>query len=219
METARKEMADNANARAQIYGLLAAIFRAEPSEALINELKAPAFVEIFSNLGLTFGDEFYQTPSQDLTEDLAIEYAKLFIGPGPHISPHESIIAEVQGSEGGLWGKKTVEVKKFIESAGFNYEPKFTGLPDHVSAELEFMQKLAETQAGLLSEGEAERADWCQRVQKKFIDEHLVTWVPKLCDAIVEKAEIPFYAQIAEITKSFLEFDQRIVNGSLSEPV
>lgn len=208
MGTARNKSADDATARANVYGLLAGIFRAEPSEDLVRELKTPAFTDVLSDMGVSLGDDFDKNPPPVLTESLAVEYTRLFIGPGSHISPYESVFVNVDGSEGGLWGEKTVEVKKFIETAGFDYQADFSGLPDHIGAELEFMQKLAETEACLRSGGHGERADWCLEVQKRFIDEHLSKWVPDFCDAVIERAELPFYAEMAKVTRSFIEFER-----------
>lgn len=206
MGNVRENMADEVIARAQVYGLLAAIFRTEPEEAFLDEIKDPRFSGVLHDLGINLGDEFYKVPSPQLVEDLAIEFTKLFLGPDTHISPHESIFVQATVGSGGLWGEVTVKVKKFIESAGFDYYTEFTGLPDHISVELEFMQKLANTEAELLANGEVERADWCQRLQKKFIDEHLSQWAPAFCDAVIEQAQMPFYAQMSEFTKSYLEF-------------
>lgn len=210
MRTARNRTADDAKARGNVYGLLAAIFRAEPSEDFIRELRAPALSDVLSDMGVTLGDEFNTEPSPHLTESLAVEYTRLFIGPGSHISPYESVFVNVDGGQGGLWGETTVKVKKFIETAGFDYQPDFPGLPDHVGAELEFMQKLAETETRLRADGETERADWCLRVQKKFIDEHLGKWVPGFCDKVVEKAELAFYSEMAKLMKSFIEFERDV---------
>ena len=217
MGTARKKMVDNAMARAKIYGLLATIFRAEPTEALIKQLKSSNLAEVLSSMGLSLGDDFAETPPPTLAEELAVEYTKLFIGPGSHISPFESIFAEAAGGGGGLWGEATVKVKKFIESAGFKYQSEFTGLPDHIGAELEFMQKSAEAEADLWSAGEAEKASWCLRMQRKFIDEHLGRWAPKFCDEVIKTARLPFYAEIAALTKDFLQFDRQIVDEQIAE--
>jgi len=83
-----------------------------------------------------------------LAEDLAVEFTRLFIGPGPHISPHESVNTETHDvKEAALWSAQTVKVKKFIEAAGLEYDDSFSGMPDHVTAELEFMQRLAAKEA------------------------------------------------------------------------
>ena len=85
-------------------------------ERLIQVLRR--FAGAFASVGADLGDEFQQSPADELHENLAIEFTRLFFGPGPHVSPHESIYAEVDGEAGGLYGAKTVEVKKFIETTG-----------------------------------------------------------------------------------------------------
>lgn len=216
MGNVRNEIADGAVARAQVYGLLATIFRAEPEEALLDEIKAPRFSGVLKNLGVNLGDEFYAVPSPQLVEDLAIEYTKLFVGPGPHISPHESIFIETEAGSGGLWGAVTVKVKKFIETAGFDYTSEFTGMPDHVSVEMEFMQKLATTEADKRASGETKEADWCLGVQKRFLDDHLSRWVPEFCDQVVENSTMRFYSEMAALTKAFLIYDENFLEEKLS---
>lgn len=216
METARKQMSDTALARSRIYGLLATLFRAEPSDAFLAELKGPEFSGVFSDLGSDLGDELQAKSEAALKEELAVEYTRLFLGPGPHISPHESVFVEADSGVGGLWGKKTVEVKKFIEAAGLSYGSDYTGLPDHVSVELELVQRLAEWEAGKWAESDADGARYCLGVEKRFIEEHLGKWVPELCDQVAARADLPFYREMAGVTKKFLEYEQRTIDGDLS---
>lgn len=207
MGAAWNKLADNATARSQVYGLLAAIFRAEPTEVFVEEIKGPRFSAVLSDLGIDLGSEFYDKPQAELLEELAIEFTRLFVGPGSHISAHESVFINLDGGEGDHWGAATIAVKKFIETAGLDYEPSYSGLPDHVSVELEFLQRLATWEAGKWSEGDTESAKGCANVQKKFIDEHLIEWVPKFCDEVVKKTEQPFYREFATLMKTFLEFE------------
>ena len=117
MGIARNELAATAKARANVYGLLASVYRAEPSVALIREIKSPQFSGVFSELGFPLGGAFHNRPSDDLAADLAQEYTRLFVGPGPRISPHESLHVEMgAASENMLWGRQTVAVKRFIEA-------------------------------------------------------------------------------------------------------
>ncbi len=211
MATAWNDMAETAAARANVYGLLATVFRAEPDEAFLDQLKDPGFSGALEALGLSLGDEFTNTPTVRLVEDMAVEYARLFIGPGSHISPHESVHVDVDAGSGGLWGAKTVEVKKFIEAAGFDYEDQFTGLPDHVSVELEFMQKLTEWESGKWACGDEEKAKYSRLIQRRFMKEHIMTWVPKLCDKVINMADKPFYEEMAKVTKRFLDYDKRSI--------
>jgi TorA maturation chaperone TorD len=214
MGTARKDMADTAMARSHVYGLLATIFRAEPTEALLKELKGPRFSRVFSDLGLDLGDEFHDKPEAEVADELAVEYTRLFLGPGPHISPHESVHSEVdRGGWSNLWGEETVRVKKFIETTGLEYAPDYTGIPDHISVELEFVQKLALWEAAAWSKGgDTEGALYCLKVEKMFLDEHLSKWVPPFCDKVIAQAELPFYREMAGVTKDFLDFDRQRID-------
>ena len=216
MGNARKSMSDTAVARSQVYGLLTTVFRAEPSEAFIRDLNGPRLSGALSNLDIDLGETFRSSTEGKIAEELAVEFTWLFLGPGQHISAHESVFAEVDGQLGGLWGAKTVEVKKFIETTGLDYESGFTGLPDHISVELEFMRKLSEWEAAKWSENDSENAKYCLTVQKKFTEEHLLKWVPQFCDEVIEKANMPFYREMAKVTRDFLQFDHDIINQTLS---
>jgi len=212
-------MSDTAVARSQVYGLLTTAFRAEPNAAFVKDLKGPRFSGAFSDLGIDLGAEFRTAPESEILEQLAVEFTRLFLGPGQHISAHESIFSEVDGDTGGLWGAKTVEVKKFIETTGLDYESEFTGLPDHISVELEFMRKLSEWEAARWSDYDSKNAKYCLTVQKKFIEEHLLKWVPKFCDEVIDKASMPFYREMAKVTREFLDFDHDVINQSLSSKI
>ena len=203
-----KKAADNAELRSNIYGLLATVFREEPTEELIKELRGPRLSGVFSDMGVELGETFYSSPEATSAEALGLEFTRLFIGPGSHISAHESIFAEMDGGTSSLWGKKTVEVKNFIETAGLDYEPEFTGIPDHISVELEFMQKLTAWEAEKWAQHDRKSAEYSSSIQRMFLDQHLLLWLPQFCDAVMEQAEVPFYRSMAELTRNYMEFER-----------
>jgi len=202
-------LASSAKSRSEIYGLLATVFREEPSAAFVKELRGPGLSRIFSDMDVELGERFYNEPEPAVVEDLALEFDRLFIGPGRHISAHESIFAEIDGNSGGLWGKTTVEVKKFIETTGLDYDPRFTGIPDHVSVELEFMQRLSEWEADKWVQEDRKSAEYCRTVQRMFLERHLLRWVSQFCDAVMAQAELPFYRAMAELTRNYMEFERQ----------
>jgi TorA maturation chaperone TorD len=216
MGTDWKELADSAKIRSEFYGLLTTVFREEPTEALIMELRGPRLSGAFSGMGVELGEKFYNDPESEVTEALVMEFTRLFIGPGRHISAHESIFTEEDGGGGGLWGRKTVEVKKFIESTGLDYEPQFNGIPDHVSVELEFMQKLTEWEADKWGQEDRKSAEYCLSVQRMFLEQHLLCWLSKFCDAILEQAELPFYRAMAELTKNYMEIERQSIVSNVA---
>ena len=204
MRTNWKKMADNASSRSHIYGLLATVFRQEPSAALVEELRSSQMKEVFGEMEIELGQEFHSTPALLVADVLAEEFTRLFLGPGRHISAHESIFAEVDGDSGSLWGATTVEVKKFIETTGLAYDPEYTGIPDHVSVEFEFMQRLSAWEADQWRQKHRGRAEYCADVQRRFLDRHLFRWLPQFMDAVITEATVPFYRSMAELSKNFV---------------
>ena len=202
-----------ARQRSDIYGLLAMVYRKEVNSEFLEQIKDPRFLGVLSDLGIQFDDEFLQKPEKELLEDLAIEYTRLFLGPGKHISPHESIHHEKDNSKWGqLWGDSTVEVKKFIETTGLEYQTDYKGLPDHISVELEFMQQLTLREEQAWGDSEADGAAYYRKIEEKFIIEHLMPWIPVFCDKIMQEAELPFYRGLAAFTREFIQFEQNEID-------
>ncbi len=216
MGTNWKELADSAKSRSDIYGLLTTVFREEPTEAFIKELRGPRLSGAFSDMEMDLGGKFYNDPESEVVEALVLEFTRLFIGPGHHISAHESIFVEADSGAGGLWGAKTVEVKKFIETTGLEYGTWFNGIPDHVSVELEFMQQLTEWEADMWIQEDRKSAEYCLSVQRLFLEQHLLCWIPQLCDAILDQAEMPFYRTMADLTRNYMEFERQSVVSSVA---
>lgn len=203
-----------ARQRSNIYGLLASIYRQEVTADLLHQVKDPQFLGVLSDLGIQLETDFFQKPEQELLDELAVEYTRLFLGPGQHISPYESVHHQRSGGQSGqLWGESTAEVKKFIESTGLSYDPDYKGLPDHISVELEFMQQLTLREEQAWREEDKDGAANCLKIEKKFIEDHLVRWVPAFCDKVIKEAELPFYREMTALTKNFIEFEREEVEG------
>lgn len=204
------EMIDLARQRSTLYSLLALVFRQEATARLIQEIRTPEMLEALQGLEVRFDDDFLSAPISELIEELTTEYARLFLGPGKHISPHESVHHEREDGEwGGLWGASTVEVKKFIEATGLEYRPDYSGMPDHISVELEFMAELIQTEVSFWAEGHENKAQQCLLLEKRFLAEHLANWMSTFCEKIISEAESSFYIEMAALTKRFIQLDQQ----------
>ena len=202
-----KELAEH---RSSIYGFLAAVYRQELTSELLQQMKAQQFQEVLSNLGVKLNNGFFQNSEKELLENLAIEYTRLFVGPGKHIPPYESVHHKKEGVQSGqLWGELTGQVKSIIESAGLEYKSEYTGLPDHISVELEFMQQVVQREAQAWEADDDETALRCLKNEKKFVDEHLLGWIPDFCEKVSTAAEMPFYREMAGLTRSFIEFEKQ----------
>ncbi len=207
---------ETAEARSSIYSFLSLIYRTEVTENLLKQIKETNMLSTLSDMGASFEKDFLQRPDKELIEDLAVEYTRLFLGPGEHISPHESIYHERgDGDWGQLWGADTVAVKKFIEASGLKYKTEYTGLPDHVSVELDFMGEVIKREAEAWKDNDREGAAYCLKIQKKFIKKHLGAWVPVFCDKVVEHAELSFYRELAKFTGNFVKNESEEIDNCL----
>ena len=195
-----------------IYGLLARFFGQEVTADFLKELREPHFRELFEELGIDLGDDFYSHPADELLEELAVEYAGLFIGPGHFISPHESVHhVRDDGDYGKLWGADTVAVKAFIEATGLRYESSFGGMPDHISAELEFVHKLEQRLQQAQADDEQELAENLIQIKQRFLTAHIFSWVPGFLDKVAAKANLPLYREIAMLASQFLAGEQEMM--------
>jgi len=207
-----------ASARANVYGLLADVFREEPSEALLSQLREPEFSGALHALNLSLGEVFKSTSLSELVENLALEFTRLFIGPGSHISPNESMHVEARtGESNALWGPQTVEVKKFMAAAGLTVDETFSGMPDHISAEFEFMQRLLLKEAKAWADNDPEPGLNILKIETRFYEEHLSQWVSNFCDRVIESTEHIFYRQLSEVTKGFIDFEKETLQELISE--
>jgi len=202
-------------ARAGIYRLLARIFRTEPDEAVLAQLAAPPLSEALGEAGIDMAAILPAAPMADIVRALAEEYTRLFLGPGKHISPHESV--QLKRGSGVLWGPETGIVKRFIGEAGFDYDETYHGLPDHISVELEFLAHLTEQQANATESGDDARLRSAIGWQHRFISKHLGKWVAIFARKIKADAVLPFYPAFAGLLPSFLATEKSTLGTYLSD--
>ncbi len=200
------EQAHNASQRANLYGFLATLYRAEPDSELIHRLADADYLALLRAAGADLDAAYFQRPEAEVLEELAIEYTRLFIGPGKHVSPHAS--ANMPDEGGTLWGRSTTDAVARIREAGLDYDPDYHGLPDHISVEFELMAALAGREAEAWRAGEEAAALSQREFQASFVEEHLRHWLPKFCRRIIERAELPLFGEMAKLTAAFLEAER-----------
>ena len=83
-------------------------------------------------------------------------------------------------------------------------------------AEFDFMKEAAGREAQAIEEKDWEGALYCQQMEKKFISDHLVKWIPEFCEKVITQAEISFYADLADVTKKFITLEFEEIDESIS---
>ncbi|WP_457555485.1 TorD/DmsD family molecular chaperone [Candidatus Pyrohabitans sp.] len=156
----------------------------------------------------------------------------------PYISGHESVYR----SEKQIMGDLTAEVKNLYREAGYVLDKSRGNLPpDEAKLELEFAFRLLEDEIEAWKAGDRESALLALERQKRFIQEHMILWLPYLFDDVanddfkvgialkyhgdvrdVEKykseeiVEMDFYRSMAKLAKLYLEHEYRQVEEMLN---
>ncbi len=203
-------LADEANSRARLLGLLALLFRDQPSSTLLEQLRETELQAVFAELDVDLGEDFRKLPVGQLAEQLAVEFTELFLLPGYLISPHESV--QVPGGKGLLRGPETTYVANYYRAAGFKLDETTPLEPDHLSIELEFIAHLATLEADCLRQQDSATAQDIRCYQKDFLQRHLGRWSTVFLNKVADATKEPFYREIALLTRDFLVQEQARLN-------
>jgi len=224
-------IAEMSRIRADVYAFLSDAFLEEPDEATLDRLaerveadeiefvpdevrdeisNADAFdgTALLQDVGRRVRD-MDAAEREDFIEDLAAEYASLFLTDGSkQVNPYQSFYL---GDEPILYQEETLKLKEIMRELGYegaeaNAEPE-----DHLGNELAFVAYLCRSSARSQESGEIEYARRYLNLQKQFLEEHLLEWVPDCCADIEEHTDEPFYEGIARLTVDFLEQEPAMI--------
>ncbi len=198
------ELNINAEERVFLYRLLAGIFRREQSKERLEELRSSQYREALEEAGVDLGDHFFLTPIEELAEELAVEFARLFLlSPDGRIAPYESV--QLPDGSGQLRGPESQAVLDYFKATGFAYQDEMNDMPDHVAVELEYMAHLVLLESCSWVNGKYDEALNAIRYQNDFFQKHLFNWVFCFLNRVNAKAECAFYSVFAELAQEFLE--------------
>lgn len=138
-------------------------------------------------------------------EELAVEHARLFMGPFQLVAPpYGSIYLDDAKT---VMGESTARVAEFYRSNGLQPADDFHELPDHIAVELEFLSYLAHKQREAEEGGNQDEAERLNGVRQEFVTTYLLPWLEPFTTAIIEDGESPFYQAIARCTAAFITQD------------
>ena len=177
--------------------LLSSMYLCKPTKGAIENWKillaedSPGFMS-----GLKESIDGIDLDSDKQLSDLLWEYTRLFIGPYKlPCPPWESVYTS---------GKRLMMQEAHDEVQGFYYElglqidnPDI--MPDHIGAELNFLAVLESK----ISE-DHEKRPYYKDIAKRFLDEHLMRWIPQFTLDMEEAAGSPLYKALAHLTRDFI---------------
>lgn len=201
--------------RSSVYRIFSEWFLHPPSKECVSFFEDRGWIESACSLLGPEIRELAPTFAQQLDGDqLAAEFAALFIAPGPQqtfpfeTNYREKYFVDGQSRPGRTLGRSAVEVQGTYLEWGMPPSLGTDELPDHAGTELRFMSLLVE----------AERLSWegqddsCARLilqaQAKFLNSHILPWFPQWLECVSYRARLPFYKSVATLLKRFLETEK-----------
>ncbi|NQW81761.1 MAG: molecular chaperone TorD family protein [Polaromonas sp.] len=188
---------DEETARAEIYGLLAALFYAAPAPALWENLRA-AVTEAPAAGALLEGSwsEVVAAARTMSVEEVADEYDALFGGVG---KPAVYLFGSHYLS-GFLNEKPLAALRGDLAALGLDRDDDMPETEDHYAYVCEVMRYL-------IAGEDVEVANLTR--QREFFTRHLQPWALQMCDTISVHPKARFYKSLASFTHTFTSVESQ----------
>ncbi len=188
---------DEETARAEVYGLLAALYYAPPGADLLAQLRV-AVTEAPAAGGFLEEPwrQFVGTVRELSDQQVADEYDALFGGVG---KPEVYLFGSFYLS-GFLNEKPLAALRGDLAALGLARDEAMPETEDHFACVCEVMRYL-------IAGDDVEVANLTQ--QQKFFSTHVQPWVPAMCDAITAHPKARFYAALAAFTAAFISVESQ----------
>ena len=188
---------DEETARAEVYGLLAALYYAPPTPELLAQLRV-AVTQAPAEGG--FLEESWRAvvASVRALDDASVakEFNALFAGVGKP----EVYLFGSHYLTGFLNEKPVARLRTDLAKLGLERDEAMPETEDHFAY-------LCEVMRYLIAGDDVAVANLTQ--QKSFFGDHLQPWTTAMCDAIGQHPRAKFYAALSEFTRAFLSVENQ----------
>lgn len=133
------------------------------------------------------------------------DYNRLFVGPNKLLaSPFES---SYRNYEGNVLQQETLNVRNFYHFAGLQVANEGQIPDDHIQFELEFILHVL---------GDHTSQDNSE-IYQMFFKKHLMKWVFKHCEKIIENSQNPITHTMAVLLIEFLQLENKMMEGGYKD--
>jgi TorA maturation chaperone TorD len=186
---------DEETARAEIYGLLAALYYAPPPAALLDNLRVAVTEAPAAGALLEASWAELVGAARSLSDgEIAREYEALFGGVG---KPEVYLFGSHYLS-GFLNEKPLAALRTDLEALGLARDETMPETEDHIAY-------LCEVMRYLIAGDDVAVANLTR--QREFFARHLQPWATTLCDAVSAHPKADFYRSLAGFTHTFLSVE------------
>jgi TorA maturation chaperone TorD len=188
---------DEETARAEVYGLLAALYYAAPTAELHENMRlaateAPAAGGVLES---SWGELVAAARAQSLA-DIGQEYDDLFGGVG---KPEVYLFGSHYLS-GFLNEKPLAALRADIAALGLARDEAMPETEDHVAY-------LCEVMRYLIAGDDVAVANLTR--QREFFAQHVQPWFPLMCEALMQHPKARFYSTLAAFTQAFISVESQ----------
>lgn len=188
---------DEETARAEVYGLLAALYYAPPSTEMYENLRVAATEAPSAGALLESSWAELVASARKLTlADVKSEYDALFGGVG---RPEVYVFGSHYMS-GFLNEKPLAALRTDIAALGLARDETMPETEDHIAY-------LCEVMRYLIAGDDVAVANLTH--QREFFTRHLQPWVPAMCVAIAQHPKARFYQALAAFTEVFINVESQ----------
>ena len=186
---------DEELARAELYGLLSALYYAPPSAQLLAQLRLAATAAPAAGALLEEPWRALVGLAREMTaEAIEAEYQRLFGGIGkPEVYLYGSHFLS-----GFLNEKPLARLRTDLAGLGLARSEDMYETEDHIAYLCEVMRYLIAADAA---------AEHQLMRQQEFFASHMQPWVGLLCDALASHPAARFYAALALLTRHFMDVE------------
>lgn len=196
------EALDRALARADVYRVLAAVFRDPDEPAADDELELRTLRSAAQRLGSSVTPAAWAAIRRIARRDARADEHRVIFG---HVVAHGCPPYETEFGRRHVFGQSQElgDIRGFYEA--FGVRPRTGGeRPDHVACELEFLALLALKEAIAVAGADDQRQQLCHDAARHFLQDHPGRWVRALAARIVQRAPASGYAAAAAIAATLL---------------
>jgi TorA maturation chaperone TorD len=200
----KKEFIFFEHARASIFNVFTALL-CQPEEDIIKN------DEVFDTLRLALDivnpecskivGRMQEAVKQNTTQELLIEYTKLFIGPFKTLVPPYS---SLYFGNDTLMSDETVRVINFYKKSGLKFDENIKDVPDHITVETEFLYCLIHNEINELDAGNRDKSFSLWENQQEFFDSHYKKWAPEFCAKVATETNNEYFKVLSECLSKFI---------------
>lgn len=190
-----RDSLDEETARAEVYGLLAALYYAAPSQTLYDNIKVAVTQAPTAGALLEASwTELVAAARDQSLASIASEYDALFGG----VSKPEVYLFGSHYISGFLNEKPLAALRTDIAALGLARDEAMPETEDHVAY-------LCEVMRYLIAGDDMAVANLTR--QREFFARHVQTWMPQMCEALAGHPKARFYRALAGFTQAFLSIE------------